>query len=228
MTREEFLANLPQLVQNYQPSTEALQRISHITLLMIVGPSGAGKTSILKRLGMPYVPSDTTRPKRPEEIHGEDYFFKEDYDKLAEDIKNHQYVQVVIGANGDFYGTRVNSYPEYGIAVYAVMADVVPTFRKLGFERTTTAYIIPSNLEHWMERMNAHKLDQNQLEKRMAEAKRSLAFAINDPETHFILNDELDDAVSQVNSLIGGKENKIREEYAKQTANEIYKELMST
>ena len=228
MTREEFLGNLPQLTQNYQPSQEALQRIANITLLMIIGPSGVGKTSIIKRLGIPYVPADITRPERPEEIQGEDYFFRSDYDSLTSEIKNGGFVQVAIGPGGDFYGTRANSYPGFGLAVYAVVADVIPNFRELGFEHTTSTYIVPPNLQEWMKRMGAHQLDQEQLEKRIAEAKRSLSFALSDEHMHFILNDSLDDAVTQVNALVGGTPNKVREDYAKQTASQIYKELIST
>ena len=53
---------------------------SHPLLIVISGPSGVGKDALLKRLqelGAPFhfVVTATTRPKRPSEIHGEDYFF---------------------------------------------------------------------------------------------------------------------------------------------------------
>lgn len=225
MTREEFLSQLSQLVKNYEPSPVALQRITHITLFMVIGPSGVGKTSIIKAMNIPYVASDITRPKRPEEIDGEDYFFRIDYDKLLYDIKHGGFVQVAVGPGGDFYGTRANSYPSFGMAVYAVVADVIPLFRELGFEKTFSLYIVPPNMQEWMHRMEAHKMSSAELEKRMAEAQRSLKFALNDVQTHFILNDVLDDAITQANDLIGGRANKVREEYAKQTADRLYKEL---
>lgn len=227
MTREEFLNNLPHLVQSYQTSSEALERIRHIILLMIIGPSGVGKTSLIKRINIPYVPSDTTRPARPEEIEGEDFFFRDDYEKLTYDIKNGGFVQIAVDSGGDLKATRALSYPAFGFAVGAFVADVVPQFRKLGFERTISAYIVPPNLQEWMKRMGAHNLDQNQLEKRMAEAQRSLKFALSDDHMHFILNDVLDDAVSQTNSLLSGNINKVREEFAKQAATQIYQELIS-
>jgi hypothetical protein len=73
--------------------------------------------------------------------------------------------------------------------------------------------------------MKAHNLSPSDLEKRMAEAQRSLKFALSDVQTHFILNDVLDDAIAQANDLIGGRVNRVREEYAKQTADRLYKEL---
>lgn len=58
-------------------------------LVVISGPSGVGKDAVLRRMrerGYPFhfVVTVTTRPPRPEEIHGVDYFFisEEEYDRL--------------------------------------------------------------------------------------------------------------------------------------------------
>jgi guanylate kinase len=125
MTREEFIKILPSLVKDYQMSAETVGRIRNIDLLMIVGGSGVGKTAIIKRLGIPYVISDTTRPIRPEEINGSDYFFRTDYEQLVNEIKERNFVQVNIFSTGDFYGTRASAYPEVGLAVYAIVADTI-------------------------------------------------------------------------------------------------------
>jgi guanylate kinase len=82
MTREEFLKVIPDLVKDYMRPAEVLARISGIELLIIVGATGVGKTTVIKRLGIPYVVADTTRPIRPDEINGTDYFFRTDYDQL--------------------------------------------------------------------------------------------------------------------------------------------------
>ncbi len=48
-------------------------------LFVISAPSGAGKTTLIKPVmarfsGISYSVSHTTRPPRPKEIHGKDYF----------------------------------------------------------------------------------------------------------------------------------------------------------
>ena len=174
---------------------------------------------------MPYVPSDTTRPMRPDEIEGLDYFFRTDYEQLASEIKNRQFVQVIVGPAGDFYGTRASVYPQVGRAVYAVVADVIPTFRQLGFSETTSAFVTPPTFLEWMNRIDKHNVETDQLAKRLEEAKRSFNFALNDPQTHFILNDDLDKAVYQTKMLLSGTPNTSREEIARQAAEAIYKEL---
>ncbi|MBX4201470.1 hypothetical protein KW803_01050 [Candidatus Saccharibacteria bacterium] len=225
MTREDLIKILPELARDYQAQPGVLQHIANIDLLMIIGATGVGKTAIIKRLGIPYVPTDTTRPIRPEEIDGSDYFFRTDYDQVISEIKNKQFVQVAVGPAGDFYGTRASVYPQVGLAVYAIVADVIPIFRKLGFNETTSAFVTPPNFLEWMNRIDKHNTESEQLSKRLEEAKRSFAFALSDPETHFILNDDLDNAVNQTKMLISGKPNQAREANARQAAERIYKEL---
>jgi guanylate kinase len=225
MTREEFIKILPELVHDYQAAPEVLDHISNVDLLMVIGGTGVGKTSIIKRLGIPYVPSDTTRPMRPNEINGMDYFFRTDYDQLVAEIKERKFVQVNIFQTGDFYGTRAGAFPEVGFAVYAVVADKVPLFRQLGFSETISAFVTPPTFIEWMQRIDRNNDESDQLSKRLEEAKRSFHFALNDPEVRFILNDDLDKAVYQTKMLVSGKPDIARQAQARQAAENIYKEL---
>jgi len=204
MTREAFLKNLPELAKNYQPAPEVLKKIKSITLLMVIGPSGVGKTTLINKLGLDFVPSDTTRKPREDERHGIDMYFLTDYQQVASDIHSGRFVQVAIGPGGDFYATRDSSYPDSGTAVLPVVTDVVPIFRHLGFSKTISAFIVPPTYDEWMRRMSSHKLQGEQLDKRLAEAERSLAFARSDKQMHFILNDDVEPAVSQLKGLTGG------------------------
>lgn len=225
MTRDEFLKSVPGLVKDYQASAQVLAHIKYVDLLMIVGGTGVGKTSIIKRLGVPYVLSDTTRPIRPWEINGLDYFFRTDYDQLLNEIKERKFVQVNIFSTGDFYGTRASAFPELGFAVYAVVAEKITEFRKLGFNETICAFVTPPSFTVWMEWLEKNNFERDQLVRRLAEARRSYQFALSDHNTSFILNDELDQAVRQTNELLNGKRNMDRENRARESAEQIYKEL---
>jgi guanylate kinase len=225
MTRDEFIKNLPGLVKDYQMSAQTVGRIRNIDLLMMVGGTGVGKTAIIKRLGVPYVISDTTRPIRPEEINGSDYFFRTDYEQLINEIKERKFVQVNIFSTGDFYGTRASAYPEVGFAVYAVVSDKVPLFRQLGFNETISAFVTPPEFLEWMGRLDRHNVERDQLASRLGEAKRSYQFALEDSQTHFILNDELDKAVEQTKMLLAGTPDRDREAKARAAAQLIYQEL---
>lgn len=225
MSREDFIKLLPELIKDYQAGPDVLNRINNIDLLMIIGATGVGKTSIIKRLGIPYVPADTTRPMRPEEIDGSDYYFRTDYDKLAAEIKDRQFVQVNVFSTGDFYGTKVSSYPQLGFAVYAVVAEKIEQFRQMGFNDTISAYVTPPSFLEWMDRMDKHNVESDQLSQRLEEAKRSFNFGLTDKKVHFIINDDLDKSVYQTKMLVNGKPDLDREAKARQAAEQIYKEL---
>lgn len=218
MTYEQFLLDFPKLIAGYNPAPDVAAQIKNLELLMIIGPSGVGKSRIINELGIPYVPSDTTRPVRPGEQDGIDMYFLSDYQQILEDVRAGKFVQVIVGPGGDFYATRASSYPAGGWATMPVVAEVVPTFRSLGFARTLSAFIVPPTFDEWIRRMQVHRLSGDQLAGRLAEARRSLSFALKDDQIHFVLNDIVKDAVAQIKDLLDGRINEEREAIAKAIA----------
>jgi len=225
MTHEEFSKQLTKLVNNYRPNPEVQEHIHKLVLLMIIGPSGAGKTSLIDRLDFPYVISDTTRAPRPDEQEGADYYFRTDYEKIVDEIRSRSFAQIAVDSGGDLKATRDISYPATGTAVMAVVSDVVPTFRKLGFRKTISAFVVPPSYEEWMRRMSVHLATDDQRSKRLAEARRSFEFALNDKQTRFIFNDVLDEAVRQLEDLVDGKADLEHEAQGRAAARSILDEL---
>lgn len=225
MNREEFLRKFPELIKNYRPSSSVTSHVGSINLLMVIGPSGVGKSTLIEQSGLALVPSDTTRDARPGEKDGIDMYFRTDYQKIVDEIKNGDFVQVAVGSGGDFYATRASSYPADGWAAMPVMADVVPIFRELGFKKTISSFVVPPTFEEWMRRMGSHKLAPAELKKRLAEARRSLSFALQDASIHFILNEEIPSAEKQIKDLLNGEIDKQREEMARQAAQVNYQQI---
>lgn len=221
MTREEFLKLLPELAKNYKPAPEVVEHIGGLNLLMVIGPSGVGKTTLINRLPYKYVISDNTRGPREEEKEGVDYFFRQDYEQIVQEIKNGHFVQVAVDSGGDLKATRDKVYPEEGTAVMAVVADVIPIVRKLDFRKTISIFVTPPSYEVWTKRLQVHKLQPEQLKKRLAEAERSFKFALSDEQTHFVLNDELSKTVQQTEGIVNGKIDQAREAKARQAAQSI-------
>jgi len=88
----EFDSNLPQR----QP-----------LLIVISGPSGVGKDTVIQRmkernLAIHFVVTAATRPPRPNEVHGEDYFFYT-HDEFAEMIEKGELLEYAIVYN-DYKG----------------------------------------------------------------------------------------------------------------------------
>jgi len=196
-----------------------------LKILIVIGPTGVGKTTLIKDLGMPYVPSDVTRIPRPGEQNGVDYNFRNDYDQILKDIHEGKFVQIAVGSGGDFYGTKESSYPESGPASMAVVADVVPVFRQLGFGSTISVFITPPSYEAWMGRLQPANIPEYDLVPRLAEAVRSFKFALQDKDTHFILNDLISDAQYQLRVLVDGQPDLAREEKARGIAEQLLARL---
>ncbi len=218
MTREEFLNQLPQLAKGYKPAPDITKHIHNVELLIVVGSSGVGKTSLMYKLGLKYITSDNTRFPRPEEKEGVDYFFRRDYDKIVQQIKAGRFVQVAVDSSGDLKATRDTSYPDSGLAVTPAVYDAVPIFRQLGFKKTTSVLVIPPSFDEWMRRLNSHKLSPEYQIRRLAGAARTLEFALHDPQMHFILNDDLQKAVTQTKNILAGKIDQQLEDKAKAIA----------
>lgn len=226
MTKKEFLELFYGLAKKYQPAQAVKDNLKEVELLIVVGPSGVGKTSIIDNSGIKYIPSDTTRSKRQGEVDGRDMFFRDDYEDIVNELSNGEFVQVAIGPAGDFYATRGSAYPKQGFATMPVVADVVPILRNIGFKRTVTIFVVPPSFDEWMKRMKSHELTKDQLSKRLFEARRSFEFGLGDKETHYILNDGLNEAVEEVKELLSGIIDKERESKAKATAEIIYRQLV--
>jgi guanylate kinase len=73
--------------------TEPLVPLPSPLVLIISGPSGVGKDSVIKRLQevlgerLHFVTTATSRPPRPGEVHGVDYFFvgREEFERMIHD-----------------------------------------------------------------------------------------------------------------------------------------------
>ena len=198
-------AEFETLVANYRPNPEVIAQLSKVTLIMTLGPSGVGKTTLMRASGLSMVLGDCSRAPRPNEKNGVDYWFRS-FDEMLADVRAGKYVQISPGAGGDLKGTRASSFPSEGVATFAVMAVAIPAFRSLPFAKTETAVIVPPSFEAWTERLGMQQSDPAERASRLQEARTSLEFALNDPQAKFILNDSIEAGAERLRQIASGQE----------------------
>jgi guanylate kinase len=176
-------------------------------LLVVSAPSGAGKTTLLKRLlaevpGLRFSVSHTTRPPRPGEVHGRDYFFvsPEEFRRLQESGGLLEWVTQF----GYCYGTSreaVSALLEQG---FDVICDVEVRGAKAirqSFPAAVCIFILPPDLTALEERLQQRGgLSPEELSARLAQGRGELKEA---PWYDFlVLNDELDTALDELRAIV--------------------------
>ncbi len=179
-------------------------------LIVISGPSGAGKTSICKALleqvpGTVWSVSVTTRPPRPGEVNGHSYQFvsKDEFEakqKAGELLESAEYI-------GHRYGTPRRPVEE----ALAAGRNVVMEIDVQGGMQVATKmpesvriFVLPPNMESLRARLEGRRTEAaEQLARRLTEADGEIAIARDSGcYKHFVVNDVLETTVEQVKRII--------------------------
>lgn len=208
---------------DHKPNDNVLNQLEHISLIAVVGPTGAGKSTLVRRSGLPFVIGDTTRAPRDGEIQGRDYNFRSDIGNLVQEIQDGEFVQYVVQRETEVYGTKASSYPPSGACAMSIVASALPQFRTLGFSTIIPVYIVPPNHTEWMKRISNHR--DKDLEARLMEAKESLRVALADSSYVFIVNDELESAVVLLKAVVRGSIDQTASAKARVSANILYEHI---
>lgn len=186
-------------------------------LIVISGPSGAGKDTVvqhMKECGLPFhfVVTATTRPRRENEIHGKDYFFvsKEEFARMIEDNELIEYAIVY----GDYKGIPKQQVRE----ALASGKDVVMRLDVQGAESVRKLapdalliFVTTESEQELIRRLKMRKTETSEeLALRIATARKELqrvqAF------DYVVVNQDhrLDETVSTVRAIINAEHHRVQ------------------
>ncbi len=178
-------------------------------LLVLAGPSGVGKGTIVRELlerdpGVWYSISATSRPPRPGEIDGRDYRFlaREEFESLVAEGGFLEWFDVY----GDLKGTPRAPVQKHLAAGDDVLLEIdvqgALAVRE-SFPDAVLVFVRPPSREAQRERLLSRGTDAPEvIDRRLAEAAAEEALA--DRFDAVVVNDRLEQAVDRVAAILAG------------------------
>ena len=177
-------------------------------VLVISSPSGAGKTTICKKLieevdGIDLSVSVTTRKKRENEIEGKDYFFRNNL-QFNLMLENKEFLE-----NANVFGFAYGTLKREIISKIDKGIDVIVDIDWQGTRQIqkhipndiVKVFILPPSIKELENRLGKRASeDEKNFIKRMSEARKEISHYL---EYDFvIINNEIETAVSQIKSIL--------------------------
>lgn len=176
-------------------------------LLIISAPSGAGKTTICRKLlarrkDLRYSTSCTTRAPRPGEKDGKSYFFL-DRDEFKRKIQRGEFLEWAI-VHDEYYGTPKRFVEdETKTGRHVIMAIDVQGAMSIRRKHPSAilVFVLPPSFDALKSRL-AHRGGQaaDEVAKRLANSRGELAAAKE--YDYVVVNDDLEKAVKQISCIL--------------------------
>ena len=179
-------------------------------LVVVSGPAGVGKTTVLRRLfqcaPVPLVASvsATTRPPRPGETDGVDYHFLSE-EEFAELRRRGEFLEAfeVFGL-GYWYGTLLREVTSgLGAGKWVLLEiDVQGALAVIQrYPDAITIFLCPANMDELERRLRGRKTEtEERIQRRLEEARKEMALAHR--YRHQVVNDEVDRAVQEICDIL--------------------------
>ena len=189
-------------------------------MLVLSSPSGAGKTSICKKLletekSLLMSISYTTRPKRKSENDGEDYFFvkKKEFDELQS--KNYFVESALVFDH--YYGTPKNFIERNLKKGIDILFDIdwqgAQKLVDYSKNDVVSIFVLPPSNKILLERLKKRNEDSIEIvKKRMSKAKSEISHWIE--YDYIIINDDIDKSSREVITILNAERKKrIRQKF---------------
>jgi guanylate kinase len=178
-------------------------------LIIFAAPSGSGKTSIVKfllaqQILLKFSISATTRPKRPNEKEGVDYFFLSK-EQFQEKIVAGDFLEWEEVYSGTYYGTLKSEVDKLLAKGENVLFDVdvlgALNIKKIYAEQALALFVKPPSIETLIERLtNRGTESEETLKRRIDKATYELSFEHNFDKT--IVNTHLEEAQNEAKQIV--------------------------
>ena len=184
-------------------------------LLIISGPSGTGKGTLVKMLmdndpSFRFSCSVTTRKPRQGEIEGVHYYFVND-EEYARMVENNEFLEHAT-VHGHHYGTLRKPVEDLMAQGYNVLLDIDPQGAISVMENAedyVSVFILPPSFEDLRVRLHTRNTDDPvEIERRLNNARGEVNKI--DRYQYTVVNDTLDLAFAQLQSIVNAEKQRTK------------------
>ena len=178
-------------------------------LVIISGPSGSGKGTVVKELdpekGYALSISMTTREPRASEVEGKDYFFVSE-EEFIETRNNNGLLEHAV-FTGNMYGTP-RKYVEEQIAkgkavILEIEVEGALQVKEM-FDDAVLVFLMPPTIDELSKRLFYRNTETKMtIEQRLIRAKNEIKY-INSYD-YIVINDEVEHAVDKINTIVAAE-----------------------
>ena len=185
-------------------------------LIVISGPSGAGKGTICEELfkdeNVVFSVSMTTRAPREGEVDGREYFFVTE-EQFLENIENGGFLEHA-QTFGNYYGTPKEAVLAQLAEGYDVILDIdtkgAKQVREI-YPESVLIFVLPPSMEELKRRITCRGSENEEdIKIRLGEAVHEMSLAGN--YDYCIVNDDLNEAVAAVKAIIRAEHHRYNED----------------
>ncbi len=203
----------------YTPSPEVIELVRRKKIVIVAGITSAGKNSIMSELvktGQYHdlVTSTTRAPRENDgvmEVDGVDYHFLTTNEALAK-VKNREYIEVAWvheRINGLLAEEVERAEDEGKIPIIDVNVEGVAALKSIS-EKAIAIFVLPPSYSEWVRRMKKRYPTEDAFNEVWPVRRRSaimeLETALSAPYYHFVVNEDLAEAVNAVDRIAHGED----------------------
>jgi guanylate kinase len=179
-----------------------------VKLFVVTGPSGAGKGTLIRALierrdDLEVAISATTRPQRPGEEDGHDYYFLTEEEFLGR-IEAGDFLEHVVYVSGQRYGTLRSEVAR----IHAVGKSVVLELETKGARAVrdaessaVTIFIAPPSFAELERRLRERATESSgEIDERLELAREQMREA--DDFDYVVMNDDVERAVTELDGIV--------------------------
>lgn len=233
----KYLEQFNSALADYHLSEDGKKISERTKLVLLTAPTSVGRNTMiieaLKSGRFHFIISDTTRLPRinngvPEQ-NGREYWFRDEQDMLDE-IKKGDFLEAAVIHDQQVSGISLRELKKAAddnkIAITDVEVAGAENIYKLKPD-TLFCFVLPPSFDEWLERLHKRgRLPDDEVKRRLTSAVKEFQAAIDQPYYKFIINDELERAVSQIEQFAEtGIIDASNQEFAKDLAHKLLHDL---